>query len=91
MPSSPLPSCITPKDNAIIQHLKNRNIMVDLQILDNEYITEYKCIIKADWGVGYQSVPPHIHHKNAAERAIYIFKAHFLSILSGIAKTLPKN
>ena len=66
-------------------------MLVDLQILDNEAITEYKRIIKSDLGVGYQLEPPHIHRRNAAERAICTFKAHFLSILSGIAKTSPKN
>ena len=66
-------------------------MLVDLQILDNEAITEYKRIIKSDLGVGYQLEPPHIHRRNAAERAICTFKAHFLSTLSGIAKTSPKN
>ena len=66
-------------------------MLVDLQILDNEAITEYKRIIKSDLGVGYQLEPPHIHRRNAAERAIRTFKAHFLSILYGIENTFPKN
>ena len=66
-------------------------MLVDLQILDNEASTEYKCITKSDWGVGYQLVTPHIHHRNAAERTIHTFKAHFISTLAGIAPTLPKN
>ena len=36
-------------------------------------------------------VPPHIHIRNADEGAIRTFKAHFLSILAGIAKNPPKN
>ena len=75
----------------IIQRLKYRNIMVDLQILDNESSTEYKRIIKYDWGVQYQLVPPHIHSRNSEERAIRTFKAHFISTLYGIAPTFPKN
>ena len=33
---------------AITQSLKDRNILVDLQILDNEASTEYKRIIKSE-------------------------------------------
>ena len=66
-------------------------MLVDLQILDNEASAEYKRIIMSDWGVEYQLVTPHIHHRNASERAIRTFKAHFLSILAGIAKNPPKN
>ena len=51
---------------ATIQHLKDRNMLVDPQILDYEAITEYKRIIKTEWGLGYQLVPPHIHRINAA-------------------------
>ena len=76
---------------AIMQRLEDRNILVDLQILDNEASTEYKSIIKAEWLLGYQLVPPHIHHRNAAGCAIRTFKAHFLSILAVIANTFPKN
>ena len=63
--------------SAIMQRLKDCNILVDLQILDNEASTEYKRIINSDWGVGYQLVPPHIHCRNAAEHAIRTFKVHF--------------
>ena len=75
----------------IMQRLKERNMLVDLQILDNEENTEYKRIIKSEWGVGYQLVPPHIHSRNTAELSIRTFKAHFISILSEIATTFPKN
>ena len=75
----------------IMQCIKDRNMMVDLQILDNEASDEYMCIIKAEWGVGYQLVPPHIHSRNSAEREIHTFKANFLSILSIIANNYPKS
>ena len=76
---------------SIMQHLKDRNILGDLQILDNEASTEYKRIIKYEWVVGYQFAPPHFHGRNAAERAILIFKSHFLFILAGIENTFHKN
>ena len=52
-------------------------MLIDLQIMDNEAIAEYKHIITLEWGVKYQLVPAHIHRRNAAKRAIYTFKAHF--------------
>ena len=75
----------------IIQCLKDRNMLVELEILDNEASAEYKHAIKDEWGVGYQLVPPHTHCRNAAECEIHTFKAHFLSIFAGIAKTSPNN
>ena len=38
----------------------------------------------------YQLVPAHIHRRNAAERAIRTFKAHFLAILAGVVEDFPK-
>jgi hypothetical protein len=37
----------------------------------------------------YQLVPPHDHRWNIAEKAIQVFKAHFISILCGVDKTFP--
>ena len=36
-------------------------------------------------------MPPHTHRRNAAERAIRTFKAHFLSILAGVTPYSPRN
>ena len=35
-------------------------------------------------------MPPDIHRRNAAERSIQTFKAHFIFILAGIAPDFPK-
>ena len=43
------------------------------------------------WEVAFQLVPPNIHRRNAAERAIWTFKAHFLAILAGVANDYPQN
>ena len=75
--------------NTIMQRLKDRNILLNLQILDNEASNEYKTIIKDKWNIKYQLVPSHIHLKNAAERSILTFKAHFLSILAGVVDDFP--
>ena len=80
-----------PAYGSIMRHLKDRNTLVDLKIVDNKASNYYKRIIKAKWGLRYQLVPSHIHCRNAAECAIHTFKEIFLSILSGIEKTSPKN
>ena len=74
-----------------MQRLKDRKLIVDLQILDNEASKAYKQTITSDWGIEFQLVLPHVHHRNAAERAICTFKAHFLSILAGVAEDFPKH
>ena len=38
-----------------------------------------------------QLVPPHLHRRNADERAIQTFKSHFISILCGTNKHFPIN
>ena len=56
--------------------LKNKGLHVDLQILDNECSTAYEQRMTEKWGVELQLVPPDMHRRNAAERAIRSFKAH---------------
>ena len=77
--------------NAIMQRLKDCKLIVDLQILDNKASKAYKQTITSNWGIKFQLVPPHIHRRNAAERAIRTFKAHFLAILAGVAEDFPKH
>ena len=75
----------------IMQRISDNKLIVDLQILDNEASAEYKRAIKKKWNANYQLVPPNTHRSNAAERAIRTFKAHFLSILAGVAPDFPRN
>ena len=75
---------------SIMQRLTDNKLLVDLQILDNEDSAEYKRDIKTKWNANYQLVPPNKHWSNAAEHAICTFKAHFLSILSGVASDFPR-
>ena len=63
---------------------------VNLKILDNEASSKFKCLITEDLGIKYQLVPPEVHRHNASERVILTFKAHFLSILAGIAPDSPE-
>ena len=43
---------------------------VEVQILENEVSAEFKKTIMKDWGASYQLVPPNVHRRNVAERAI---------------------
>ena len=69
--------------------LQKNGMSVNLQILDNEASSKFKHLITEDLGIKYQLVLPDIHRRNAAERAICTFKAHFLSILAVIASEFP--
>ena len=82
--------CLLAYDN-IMQRLSDNKLTVDLQILDNEASAEYKRAITEKWNANYQLVPPSTHQSNATERAIRTFKAHFLSILAGVAPYFPRN
>ena len=64
---------------------------MDLQTLDNKCSKEYKKLTREIWGVTYQLVPPNMHGRNTAERAIRTFKAHFLAILEDVADDFPRH
>ena len=60
-----------------MRRLADRGHQVDIQILNNEVSTEFKRTIVEDWCETYQPVPPIVHRRNIAERAICTLKAHF--------------
>ena len=74
----------------IMRRLANRVHQVDVKILDNEVSTDFRITIVGNWCATYQLVPPNVHPRNIAERAIRTFKAHFLSVLDGVDPTFPK-
>ena len=43
--------------NAIMQRLKEKNILVELKILENECSKEYQATMRDRWGVKFQLVP----------------------------------
>ena len=77
--------------NVIMQRLNEKYLLVDLHILYNEYSKEYKATIRNRWKVQFQLVLNSMHRRNAAERSIQTFKAHFLAILAGVAPYFPRN
>jgi hypothetical protein len=70
--------------NTITTCLAAHGLSVDLQILDNEASSAYKEAITFKWNATFQLVPPDMHHRNRVERAICMFKDHFLEILAGV-------
>jgi hypothetical protein len=73
---------------AMLQTLSNHGHPPNMHIMDNEASTILKqSLLK--YKIKYQLVPPHIHRRNAAERAIQTFKAHFISILCGTNPKFP--
>ncbi len=59
--------------------------------MDNEVSENMKNHIKDNCRLTVELVPPGCHQQNAAEVAIRNFKAHFLSVLAGVAKDFPPS
>ncbi len=75
--------------NSIMTRLAARGLSVDLQILDNKASSAHKEAITFKWNARFQLVPPDMHRRNRAERAICTFKDHFLAILAGVDAAFP--
>ncbi len=56
--------------------------------LDNKALATFKECIKAN-GMTHKLVPPGNHRRNLVERAIQIFKHHFIAILSRVGNKFP--
>lgn len=61
-----------------------------LYILDNECSNELKLALTKH-KIDFQRVPPHVHRRNAAERAIQTYKNHFLAGLASADPQYPSN
>jgi hypothetical protein len=75
--------------NTLMTCLAAHGLSVDLQILDNKASSTYKEAITFKWNATFQLVPPDMHLRNWAERAICTFKGHFLAILAGVDEAFP--
>ncbi len=73
--------------NNIMERLAARGLLVDLNIRDNEASANFKGVITESWKTKFQLVLPDMHQRNKAERMIWHFKNHFLSILAGFNPT----
>ena len=66
----------------LVDRLKEKGILPKMHILDNEGSEELYAAIKLN-NMKYQLVPPHDHRRNIAEKAIQVFKDHFVAVLCG--------
>jgi hypothetical protein len=77
--------------NALLPRLKQAGIVPKKHILDNEVSENMKNHICDTCKINMELVPPGCHQRNAAEVAIRNFKAHFLSVLAGVADDFPPS
>jgi hypothetical protein len=80
--------------NAQRQHIKQtlrRLCKSDNLFLDNKVSDNMKNHICDTCKLGMELVPPGCHRCITAEVAIRNFKAHFLSILAGVANNFPPS
>ncbi len=71
--------------NALLLRLKQAGIVPKKHVLDNKVSENMKNHIHDTCKINMELVPPGCHRRNAAEVAIHNFKAHFLSVLAGVA------
>ena len=76
---------------AMMLQLRRTEKKTKKHILDNELSEALKEIIQDEYKMQLELVTPGTHRRNAAEVAIRNFKAHFLSILAGIAPDFPPS
>jgi hypothetical protein len=74
--------------DTIHQELTVKGFKPKLQTLDNEASVALKNCFTAN-DADYQLVPPHCHRRNAAERAIWTVKEHFVAGFSSVDPTFP--
>ena len=75
--------------HVLVMRLKNAGIVPRRHVLDNKVSSAMKDVIRDKYKMEMELVPPGCHRRNAAEVAIRNFKAHFLSVLAGVADDFP--
>ncbi len=77
--------------NALLLQLKRAGMFPKKHVLDNKASKNTKNHIRDMCKFNMELVPPGSHQCNVAKVAIRNFKAHFLSILAGVANNFPPN
>ena len=70
---------------SLTEYFKSQGINPGFHLMDNEAFADLK-IIMASVNIKYQLVPPSNHRANNSERAIQIFKNHFIAGLCSADK-----
>ncbi|KAL7534988.1 hypothetical protein ACHAWF_005018, partial [Thalassiosira exigua] len=76
---------------SIMRRLNRANVFPKKHVMDNGVSEKMKDMIRNEMKMQLELVPPGCHRQNAAEVAIRNFRAHFLSILAGVADDFPPN
>jgi hypothetical protein len=71
-----------------LARMQRHGLIPKHQIYDNQASAEYEAAIKTS-SMTYELVPPKEHQCNMAEKAIQIFKDHFVGVLSGCTPYMP--
>ena len=74
----------------IYSRLQYIKLKLTIHILDNECSADFKGAIEGNQ-MKYQHIPPNDHCRNAAEKAIQVFKDHFVAVLCGTDKRFPMH
>jgi hypothetical protein len=77
--------------NALLLRLKRAGIVPKKHVLNNKVSDNMKNHIHDTCKFDMELVPLGCHQHNAAKVAIRNFKAHFLSILAGVADDFPPS
>jgi hypothetical protein len=77
--------------NTLLLQLKQSGITPKKHVLDNKISDNMKNHIHDTCKLDMEMVPPGCHRCNLAKVAIHNFKAHFLSVLAGVANNFPPN
>jgi hypothetical protein len=80
--------CILTAFQGIHARLVAAGLRPQLHRLDNECSAALKTFLRES-DIDFQLVPPRLHRRNAAERAIRTFKNHFIAGLCGVDKNFP--
>ena len=71
------------------QYLNSRGIHPKIHIMDNECSQLVKNYIRQEQKIELMLVPPYLHRANAVEKAIDIFKCHFITGLASVDPDFP--
>jgi hypothetical protein len=74
--------------NKLIQELVDHGFKPRLQRLDKECSSALRSLLNQH-DIHFQVAPPHMHRRNASERAIQTFKNHFIAGLCSVDPNFP--
>jgi hypothetical protein len=77
--------------NTLLLRLKRAGITPKKHVLDNKISDNMKNQIRDTCKLDMELVPPGCHRRNTAKVVMRNFKAHFLSVLAGVANGFPPN